>query len=110
MSNPSSKKAVVVRAKRVAPAVPEVPSDVRDRIRELHLLSQALAETARRHVDRLQREIAEIADAVPALGRKDLAKLSCLVADLQIKPHKGRRKDLKKIDLLIGELQQLVGK
>ncbi len=98
------------KAPRKSSALPEIPPDVRARIGELHALSQALAETARRHVDRLQREIGEVADAVPALKRKDLAKLGLLLAELQIKPQKGRRKDLKKIDLLIGELQQLVGK
>ena len=103
MPKPAPKKAA-------APAPSEIPPDARERIRDLHLLSQALAETARRHVDRLQREIAEVAEAVPELKRKDLAKLALLLAELQIKPHKGRRKDLKKIDLLIGELQQLVGK
>jgi hypothetical protein len=99
------------KAKVSAPArIAEVPPAVRGGLQGLHALSLALAETARRHVDRLQREIAEIGEVVPSLNAKELAKLAKLLAALQIKPHKGRRKDLKKIDLLIGELEQLVGK
>lgn len=75
---------------------------------ELQKLGVLLEETSHQYVRRLQREIDEIAHALPTLKPKELAKASRLLAGLPVKPHKGRRKDLKKIDLLIGELQQLV--
>lgn len=75
---------------------------------ELQKLGALLEETSRQYVRRLQREIEEVAHALPTLKPKELAKASRLLAGLPVKPHKGRRKDLKKIDLLIGELQQLV--
>jgi hypothetical protein len=84
---------------------------------QLHALSQALEETARQYVLRLQREIAELSNLVPiAQGKKGqqhkrLKKLSQMIkvlSALQIKPNKGRRKDLKRIDELIGELENMV--
>ena len=71
-------------------------------------LSGTLEETARQYVRRLQREIFEIAEALPSRKAKEVAKAAKLLGGLAIKAQKGRRKDLKKIDLLIGELQQLV--
>ena len=71
-------------------------------------LSGTLEETARQYVRRLQREIFEIAEAIPSRRPKEVAKAAKLLGSLAIKAQKGRRKDLKKIDLLIGELQQLV--
>ncbi len=71
-------------------------------------LSGTLEETARQYVRRLQREIFEIAEALPSRRSKEVAKAAKLLGSLAIKAQKGRRKDLKKIDLLIGELQQLV--
>ena len=71
-------------------------------------LSGVLEETARQYVRRLQREIFDIAEALPSRKPKEIAKAAKLLGSLAIKAQKGRRKDLKKIDLLIGELQQLV--
>ena len=92
------------------PAAPS-PSDTAQALAVAALmrgLSGILEETSRQYVRRLQREIFEIAEALPSRKTKEVAKAAKLLGGLAIKAQKGRRKDLKKIDLLIGELQQLV--
>ncbi len=83
---------------------------------QLIALSQALEETARQYVQRLQREIAEVSNRVPSSHGKKASKRSNLkrlrqmtkiLAALHVKPNKGRRKDLKRIDEVIGELENL---
>jgi len=106
----SKAKAPVPKVKKAASAAP-TSTETAQALAVAALmrgLSGTLEETARQYVRRLQREIFEIAEALPSRRPKEVAKAAKLLGALAIKAQKGRRKDLKKIDLLIGELQQLV--
>ena len=106
----SKAKAPVPKVKKAASAAP-TSTETAQALAVAALmrgLSGTLEETARQYVRRLQREIFEIAEALPSRRPKEVAKAAKLLGSLAIKAQMGRRKDLKKIDLLIGELQQLV--
>ena len=106
----AGKSPKAAKAKKPIPSAPS-PEETAQALAVAALmrgLSAILEETSRQYVRRLQREIFEIAEALPTRKPKEIAKAAKLLGALAIKAQKGRRKDLKKIDLLIGELQQLV--
>lgn len=92
-------------------------SPARSLLGDLIILRRTVRRTGRAYIDRLEREIDEIASWASERAKeadltksriRDLGDMITLVRKLDGKPGKGRRRDLKRLDSTIEDLRGLI--